>query len=590
METVQSSSSLPTHIKAKQLLYFVQGYVYFKSSKSVQDYLYCFNYYQTKCPAKVVIDQKANRGQILAHHSHSKPSKHFWNQFDSSDYDVLHLPYKLVDLNLRYGRSLPECKYCQQSFHDFDLLKQHQKWHEIRYRPFWRSQSIIDGRLYDESLPGSSDYTCGYCQQSFVSAEDLRLHDKSNLYHCASCKTCFSSAPEYLRHQHDCTTNKLPSHQLGNVNLNLNLTKLPSTSDISSQQVVYTNFGEIEGMFHVCKHCHNRYKCKESLREHNLNYPIFCTVCQTCLASVSEYLKHQTIHRRYAKKDPSIKNCRFCGVQFDSKNPMWNHVCKGPLLDKFLVKGEKHKKTYECKLCSRSFQSYERMITHATFKCKKRRSRKAVDTECGIQAVNKSGIQPAPTSVVSKKGRPRKNLCRKCMNCFPSQAKLSSHKCLGNYSSCSLCHKWFRSPSKLSEHMDECHSCSVCRTMNNGSDQLFQSKHLLQVHIRRNHKVPCPHCKQTFVSLNMLFEHVKSDHKCRFCKNETFLSSKEELDKHERWRHWWQLGKLTENSSTCSSKSLTDHPFKNSKKYRFVKNLDDGTVIIQGERNKTPCE
>ncbi len=517
----------PIRIPIQQVqLYLLEGYLYIRTTESSQ-HLSCYYEHNEKCNAKIITDDETGQAGLLTNHSHSQPSTEFLKELREADnYNIVHLSHEVTVFRnsapVKF-RELFECKYCHKPFHDFDLFQRHHRRHEMRYKPHWAKKtagpksSVKKLVVYYKRVRGKKlSYQCTYCLEEFSNASEHQLHQLSNPYQCNFCKNCFSSVSAYFSHSH---LNPPPKQCRRPRKMPKNVqTLVRNASEEEKESRSEQNHCDNRDYFY-CKYCSRAYESKAELLEHNSTYPIFCNICQTCLASVSEFLKHETLHKRFAKKTTFCKKCIFCGVMLTSLEHMRNHVCSQPRFDKFHVDTNSANPTYKCTHCALVCQSYKQLITHATYKCKKRKG------QC-------DGINEVDHASSKKKSKKKSYNCQECGKSF--KMKRDSVACLQThnpYHKCPMCTLFFDTEAKVQEHVEEGHTCRYCKEQGNGIVQ-FTRTHNLQIHIKRNHQLVCPHCTRTFTSQKVLFEHITDEHKCKYCKY-NYLPSKEELIKHE---------------------------------------------------------
>ena len=448
-------------------------------------------------------------------------------------------------ITIERSKDLLQCKYCQRCSSDFDLYKRHIRRHEKYYHPFWQaSRSKGSG---PKSSDARDNVPC-YCLEGFEDVQDLISHNTSHPYQCHMCQRCFSSIASYLHHTSSTHGTRLPKSNNSTKLISASLKPIVPVSlhTQNSEVVSSSSLTESKPTSHFCKSCRLIFATEDALSEHNNGYSFYCSDCQTCLQSVSEFLDHLKMHRNEKKY----------GLSKNNVSPKHEKNCQVNIKSEHSNTSQKRKGTQ---------QKSQNRFSAKTTVIRKHSSNVGQNGPLQVPP-------PADPSTRIKRGRPK--TCKFCKQSFQCNSLYRLHKCIARYqykctfTSCGK-NSCFASDEDLSLHVKMDHECPHCQ----------REVDKLQQHIQRFHQMPCPHCQELFVSQTDLYQHVDSVHLCQYCYGRKYFPS---VSEHESEKHEDKLYHCLCKRRFPSKSELSSHVFEQhdytcelcQKKYYAKRKLD----------------
>lgn len=233
---------------------------------------------------------------------------------------------------------------------------------------------------------------------------------------------------------------------------------------------------------------------KEFLSKHPVPDPIAvnwkCSECLKEFKTSRQFRNHTSRNHRLGKFDTeksTVKQPTQCTISLDrfpSRKMLENHSRERHLHEQRANKGTNE---YECDLCSKKFNTKNKIRQHLTTHNIEDR-RKFLCVACGNQFVTKFGLNQHIRAIHDKEQRFQ---CTKCDRRFAHNHNLKTHMNRHNgirpYS-CKVCTKTFYDSSTLNVHTKSVHSatnayvCSIC-------SKAFNRNGNLKIHLAKTHQI-----------------------------------------------------------------------------------------------------
>nr|XP_024215320.1 zinc finger protein OZF-like [Halyomorpha halys] len=278
----------------------------------------------------------------------------------------------------------------------------------------------------------------------------------ANLNSCPLCKKQFQNSETLQKHE---------EKHFGNIQCEICSKKFSSLKKLSIHSSRHSKK-------YICSFCnyasHSSSNFKIHLMKHNKQCLIECEDCGKGFYSLSYYREHRSVKH---SNEIVINKCEFCQKAYHSKFYLNQHLK--------IHSPDFVKKTFQCELCGKTFQSWKGMKKHA--------------------------------NSIHDRAKHKCDLCGKEVTCLQS---LKNHKKIHSGEKsfvCDICGKGFIALNNLVVH-ERIHSgekpykCDQC-------DKSFSQQSTLKVH-KRCHSgekpYPCYQCNKRFITRSHMKKHEKT--------------------------------------------------------------------------------
>lgn len=482
----------------------------------------------------------------------------------------VHLARKICVQNIGKLPNFP-CDLCQKTFHDFETLEVHIKFHK-----------------------GHKDHVCLLCGEAFLLHCNLQTHLRGHFigqhppYKCMICAKEFSKWRALLGHTKECcqpgtlysavpesnlenkvhaggmqeNTEDCRSYVLAEISLN-SINRAPkSIAEARGEGRKYDHYSKIAEcdicglklkeknlVYHRKIHTGDLLQCKTCFkyltypaevaaheRRHRAESNVHCGTCNRVFKGAYALKKHSVIHMKNRQLFP----CRICSKRFLSKSavkvhlrthrenehecPICNMKYSTILYLKVHIQTHSSEKPYLCDLCGRSFGYRKHLVTHTRYHLgtEKRYKCNVCEKKFTLPSLLRLHLN------THEKTRPYR--CQICQKAFTSLSGLKNHRArhigIKNYK-CNMCGKAFVQNGDLRKHVRSVHEkykphqCPICHR--------FLAKGLKE-HIRRHtgesSRFTCDICSKSLSSKYAVDTHMRRVHrlegekkiKCDMCE------------------------------------------------------------------------
>ncbi|CAH1406356.1 unnamed protein product [Nezara viridula] len=312
----------------------------------------------------------------------------------------------------------------------------------------------------EREVPGPSGIQ--ECNKKSPPENNVSLNDdnqkkrSADIDSCPVCKKTFQNSENLLKHE---------EKHLGNIQCEICSKKFASLKQLSVHNRRHLKK-------YVCSYCnyasHSSSNFKIHLMKHNQQYLIECEDCGKGFYNLSYYREHRSVKH---SNEIVVNKCKICQKAYHSKFYLNQHLK--------IHSSDFVKKTYQCELCGKTFQSWKGVKKHA--------------------------------DSVHEGKKYKCDLCEKEVTCLQS---LKNHKKIHSGEKsfvCDICGKGFIALNNLIVH-ERIHSgekpykCDQC-------DKSFSQQSTLKVH-KRSHTGEKPYqcylCNKRFITHSHMKKHEKT--------------------------------------------------------------------------------